>query len=575
MIDKRLFEILPTFRKHLWGLVAFAFIFEAVKLIPPYLMKVFIDMLLEPNVVFDQVLYVIGGIFAATCLSVFIHRRSGTFGAYVRKTAETETLIKAHKKLMSLGLKYYEKQQTGSLSYIVNKGSARLLDLLYFIDEQFMGSLLQILLTTIVLLYVHFWAGMIFLVAVVITLFLIANQKVKSQEYREAYYQKGRQAAWQMNQGLQNIRTVKDFVQEKKEEKKYASLINEYKRLALIRYAFENNLVTKRELVLSVARFSVLAYTAFLVYSGSMTAGTLVLFATLSEKVFVNVFRVGRLYNYLGDAMEDIENFTNLFDQEPDIQDKPGAKPCPKLEGHVTLNNVSFAYEKEAAVKNLNMDIPAKKVVAVIGRSGAGKTTLIKLLGRHYDVNKGSIKVDGVDIRDFKVGDYREKISVVSQDIEIFDTTVKANIAYGRSASQKEIEKVAKLAHAHEFIKELPKGYNTQVGEKGIKLSGGQKQRIGIARALLMKPAILVFDEATSSLDTESERLIQDALHKIAHKQTMFIIAHRLSTIEHADIVMVLEKGKIVECGSPKQLMKKKGVFARMRELQKLGELRN
>jgi ABC-type multidrug transport system fused ATPase/permease subunit len=274
--------------------------------------------------------------------------------------------------------------------------------------------------------------------------------------------------------------------------------------------------------------------------------------------------------------MESIRRLIALFDEEETIVEKPDAKSVEHLEGHIAFKNVTFAYsEGKDVLQDISFELPKRKMLAIIGRSGSGKTTIVKLLYRHYDVQKGSVSVDETDIRDYQLQPYRRQIALVPQDIEIFNDSVRRNIAFGQpEATNEEIERAARIAYAHDFIQEFPNGYNTLVGERGVKLSGGQRQRIGIARALLANPSILVFDEATSSLDTESEQLIQKAMQEIAKDYTMIVIAHRLSTIEHADNVMVLENGAIVEMGSHDDLLAHKGVYTKMRELQRLGEVR-
>ena len=572
---RRIMRLLPQLKKMLLGAALFALVIEILKLGPPYLMKVVIDLLVAPNPVLGEVLFVIGGVLIVSLVTTAIEDRFILYTATNIFRVETSILRQGHNKLLFLGLRYHESHPSGDLVHLMNKGSSRLAELMWFIQDQFMGAALQILLTSALLMYVHFWCGVVFVFFMPVVLFLVHRTGKKVQPYRKEYHDKFREATWEMNQSLLNVRTVKDYVQEARERKKYDRLLEEYLKLADIRIRVENRDTRNRDIVLGIARFAVLFYAVYLVFTGEMTAGTLFLFATLSEKVVASLYRLGRLYSHLGDSMEAINQFSDLFEEQEDIVDKPTSIDVPKLEGKLSFDQVTFSYADDVPVlEDINLEIPPKSVVAFVGRSGAGKTTMIKLLGRHYDVTSGSIKIDGLDIRDMKVEDYRRKIAVVSQDIEVFDASVSQNIAYGTKATQEQIERAAKAAHAHGFILEMPDGYGTRVGEKGVKLSGGQRQRVGIARALLMEPVVLIFDEATSSLDTESERSIQQALIDISRRQTMIIIAHRFSTIESADMIVVFEDGRVVESGSHSDLMRKDGIFARMRGLQRLGEIR-
>lgn len=572
---KRIFSLLPQIKKLLLQAVLFSLTIECLKLVPPYLMKIAVDLLIEPEIILSQVFYYIGGVLVVSLLITLFEDRYILFSARNIFDIETSILRKGHDKLLQLGLKYHESHPSGDLVHLMNKGSGRLADLVWFIQDQFLGAFLQIIVTSILLLWVHFWTGMVFMFFMPIVIFLVHRSGKRVQPYRKAYHEKFREATWEMNQSLLNVRTVKDYVQEARERKRYDALLDKYLKLADIRIREEVKDTRNRDFLLGVARFSVLFYAVYMVYVGEMTPGTFVLFATLSEKVVSSLYRLGRLYSHLGDSMESINQFSDLFEEQADIFDAERARDCPKLEGKVVFEKVDFSYlEGIPALQDIDIEIPPKKVAAFVGRSGAGKSTMIKLLSRHYDVTAGSIKVDGTDIREFKVDQFRRKIAVVSQDIEIFDATVLRNIAYGTSASIEEVERAARAAYAHEFIEKLPKGYETRVGERGVKLSGGQKQRIGIARALVMQPAVLIFDEATSSLDTESERLIQQALWDISSRQTIIIIAHRLSTIENADKIVVFHQGRVVEVGNYTELIKQDGLFKRMTDLQALGELR-
>jgi ABC-type multidrug transport system fused ATPase/permease subunit len=572
---RQVFGLVPSLRGTLLSGLVFAFAIECCKIVPPYLLKTVIDWLGNGAAPLARVLAGVAGILAISFVTTSIESRYSAFVAAQAFRVETDILRRGHAHLLGLGLAYHEDHPSGDLMQLLNKGSSRLRELLWFTMDQFVGASLQIVITSIVLLFVHLGCGLLFIAFLPVVLYQVHHSGKKLQPYREQYHQVFRQASWQMNQGLLNVRTVMDYVQEPREIAKLGAKLDHYLELADERNRFDIEAHRTRDWVLSAARFSVLFYAVYLVYRGSMSTGSLFLFATLSEKVVASLFRLDRLYSYLGDSMESAQQLGRVFAAKPSIVDRPQAKPCAKLDGGIEFRAVDFHYRAGRPVlHDLSLAIPARSVIAVVGRSGGGKTTLIKLLSRHYDVTRGSVRMDGVDIRDYRVADYRRQVAVVSQDIQLFDDSVASNIAYGLDTDLPAIQAAAQLANAAEFIEQLPQGYETRVGERGLKLSGGQRQRIGIARALLMRPAVLVFDEATSSLDTESERSIQDALSRIAGRHTMILIAHRLSTIETADQIIVMDEGRIVEAGSPAELTRRNGTFARMRALQALGDLR-
>jgi subfamily B ATP-binding cassette protein MsbA len=264
------------------------------------------------------------------------------------------------------------------------------------------------------------------------------------------------------------------------------------------------------------------------------------------------------------------ERIFEFLDAPVDIRDPEGAKPFPGLQEEIAFRDVSFAYRPgELVLSDISFRVPRGSVVALVGPSGAGKTTLLDLLARFYEVSEGSIAMDGTDIRDFPLRGLRGALGIVSQETVLFHDTVRANIAYGsRHASQEEIERAAKAAYAHDFVTQLPQGYDTVVGERGTELSGGQRQRLAIARAILRDPPILVFDEATSALDTEAERIVQQAIERLLEGRTVFVIAHRLSTVQRADQILVLEEGRIEEEGTHQDLLEKGGLYRRLYELQ-------
>ena len=485
-------------------------------------------------------------------------------------------LNKIAAKLMRLSLEYHEQHNSGRQVHILHRGVNQLGDLVYFACKEIAPTLIQLIITTLVLLWVNWIAGVTFILFLPLFGILIHRYGKKVQPLRQGYHEQMDEAAGYIGERVMNVRTVQDYAVEKRELGGYGDILREWLRLGTKRMDFHKTYFLYRDTVMNLSRVIIMGVGIWLVFRGEMTPGTLVFFITLSEKANIALFRLTNIYNRAADSMESIRRLITLFDEPETITEKEDAKPIDVLQGSIAFHGVTFSYsEGNDVLHNVSFDLPEKNMLAIIGRSGSGKTTIVKLLYRHYDVQQGRVEVDGTDIRDFQLHPYRRQIALVPQDIEIFNSTIRSNIAFGRpEASDEEITDSARIAYADDFIRELPNGYDTLVGERGVKLSGGQKQRIGIARALLANPSILVFDEATSSLDTESEQLIQKAMQDIAKDYTMIVIAHRLSTIEHADTVMVLEQGKIVEMGSHEDLLAHKGVYTKMRELQKLGEVR-
>lgn len=305
------------------------------------------------------------------------------------------------------------------------------------------------------------------------------------------------------------------------------------------------------------------------VIEGGSTPGTFFAFVTAMAAAYDPIKRVSQINSSIQQGFASAERVFAVLDIEPAIQDKEGAKELPLFNSQIELKNVSYKYEEEEVLSNINLLVPAGQAVAIVGPSGGGKTTLTNLIPRFIDLEHGSITIDGVDIRDVTVKSLRSQIAMVTQDTILFNDSIKNNIAYGKSdSSLEEIKSAAKAAHALDFIEELPDGFETTIGEGGAKLSGGQRQRLSIARALLADAPILILDEATSALDTESEREVQKALENLMKNRTTFVIAHRLSTIKNADRIIVVKKGKIVEEGTHQELLEQNGVYQSLYNMQ-------
>ncbi|NBC05028.1 MAG: ATP-binding cassette domain-containing protein [Bacteroidetes bacterium] len=366
------------------------------------------------------------------------------------------------------------------------------------------------------------------------------------------------------------VRLVKAFVREDYEVDRYQTAVEKLFKTARRKVVLTQLFWSGVGIMFMTTLVIIFWYGGQEVLAGRLTAGDLVAFIIYALNISRSINQSSRLYTAVNSAAGASERIFELLDETPEIEDSPDARPLKNVKGQVTLDNLRFAYEDGRDVlKGISFEGKAGETIALVGPSGAGKTTLLNLLPRFYDPQGGSILIDGQDIRDLKVKSLREKISIVPQEIHLFGTSIKDNILYGKlDATDEEVIRAAKDANAHEFILETEHGYDTPIGERGVKLSGGQRQRLAIARAILKNPAILLLDEATSSLDSESEAQVQEALYRLMQNRTTFVIAHRLSTVQHADRILVLDEGKIVEEGTHLKLIEQKGLYSHLYELQ-------
>jgi len=384
-------------------------------------------------------------------------------------------------------------------------------------------------------------------------------------------------ASGKMTQSIININAVQSFVQEKRELNEFDKIKTHIRDNDDCQWSWMMKIGLGRNFIVDIGRAAILFLGVYLVLKGLISVGTLIFAFTLSEKAYASLYRLSRFYDRMEEGREGVSRLIVLFNAPNEIVNDPQGYQPKDIRGQIKFKNVSFYYSDNSrpAVKNLNFQIDSGCITALVGPSGGGKTTLARLIYRHYDPQSGQVLLDDKDLRGYDIKSFRRFLAIVPQEVEIFDLSVKDNIAYAKpDASFQEIQAAARIANAEEFINRLEKGYDTIVGERGIKLSGGQRQRVGIARAILANPRILIFDEATSNLDSQSEKLIQEAMEKISRNRTMIIIAHRLSTIKRADKIIVLENGQVAEQGSHSELAQVSGgLYAKLLKLQAMGEV--
>ncbi|WP_318246883.1 ABC transporter ATP-binding protein [Bacillus infantis] len=376
-----------------------------------------------------------------------------------------------------------------------------------------------------------------------------------------------------LHERVQGMAVVKSFAIEDHEQKQFDSQNKNFLEKAIDHTKWNAKAFAVVNTITDIAPLIVIGYSGYLVIQDDLSIGTMMAFIAYIDRLYNPLRRLVNSSTTLTQSIASMDRVFELADEKYDIDDSPDSIEVTNVKGHIQFNHVDFSYDKEeeTVLKDISLDVRQGETIALVGMSGGGKSSLISLIPRFYDVTKGEILLDGTDIRRFKVRSLRDKIGIVLQDNILFSESVKTNILLGKPhASDEEVIAATKAANAHDFIMNLPEGYETKVGERGVKLSGGQKQRVAIARIFLKNPPILILDEATSALDLESEHLIQEALEKLAKDRTTFIVAHRLSTITHADRIVHIENGEIAEIGNHEELMARQGHYYNLFQVQQL-----
>ncbi len=500
--------------------------------------------------------------------------RDGIF-AKVAMHAVRRLAYRTFEHMHLLSLRYHLERKTGGLTRVLERGRNAIETIVRLLILQLAPTIVELALIVGVLLWMFDWR---YVAVIMVTVVVYMTYTYYATEWRIGIRRKMNDSDTDANtkaiDSLLNYETVKYFVAEEREASRYDRTMARYEDASVKAYTSLAVLNAGQAAIFTLGLTGAMALCVMGIRNGTNTVGDFVMINAMMIQLYVPLNFMGMVYREIKQAVTDIEIMFSILSREPEIEDRPGAKPVAIPRGAIRFDNVQFAYEPARQIlKGLSFEVPAGHTVAIVGPSGAGKSTISRLLFRFYDVTGGRITIDDQDIRDVTQQSLRAAIGMVPQDTVLFNDTIRYNIRYGRwDASDSEVEDAAGLAQIDGFIRMAPDGYETEVGERGLKLSGGEKQRVAIARTILKAPPILLLDEATSALDSHTEREIQDALDRVSRGRTTLVIAHRLSTIVGADEIIVLDQGVIAERGTHHQLLLKSGLYASMWNRQREAE---
>ena len=570
-VIRRLIPFLKPYSGRIGIAMAFLLTAKVAGLAVPMLLKRLIDTLGLPNtlaVIPVALVIAYGG--ARLSERVFTEMRQIVFARVMARSSRL-VMLSVFRHLHALSLRFHLNRQTGGVTRDVERGGSAISDLLDWTLYTIIPTLIEVVLVTAVLVYLY---DIYFAVITLAVLIAYVAWTIKVTEWRTRYYRASVEADTAASasavDSLLNYETVKYFNNEEHEAQRYDASLRKMEEANVMSYKTLAVLNVGQSAIIAVGVTALMFKAAAGVVSGKLSVGDLVLVNAYLLQMAMPLNYLGMMYREVKQALTNIERLWGLLDEKQEVRDQTGSPALQTTQPRVSFQDVHFGYDpRREILHGIHFEIPPGHRVAVVGHSGSGKSTLARLLYRFYDIGSGTIRIDDQDIRELEQDSVRAAIGIVPQDTVLFNDTVRYNIRYGRpAASDGEVEAAAQAAHIHDFIVSLPDGYETSVGERGLKLSGGEKQRVAIARALLKNPAILIFDEATSALDSASEKAIQAELDRIAVGRTTLIIAHRLSTVMDANEILVMDRGNIVERGSHAQLVAMDGHYAGMWRLQ-------
>lgn len=572
----------PDLRRNVVLAFAVLLVAKVITVATPILYKEAVDALTQLSGDVGAVgttMLVITGLIVAYGLSrvmmMALNQLRDVFFTKVGQNAVRELNRRTFEHLHTLSLRFHLERRTGGLSRVLERG-ARAIELIIRMGILNVVPTALELVLVCGLLFVYF--DMVYVAIVLVTVAAYMWFTFAASEWRISIRREMNDSDTEANtkaiDSLLNFETVKYFGNEDLEARRFDKSMARYERAAIKTYYSLAVLNTGQAAIFTAGMTAVMWLASRGIANGTHTVGDFVMINALMIQLYMPLNFMGMVYREIKQGLVDIEVMFAIIGEEPEVRDAPDARPLRQADGTIRFENVSFAYDPERVIlRNLSFEVPAGKMVAIVGPSGAGKSTIGRILFRFYDIDSGRVTIDGQDITAVTQESLRAALGVVPQDTVLFNDTILYNIRYGRpDASEEEVIAAASLAQIDQFIEALPDGYQTMVGERGLKLSGGEKQRVAIARTLLKSPPILILDEATSALDSHTEKEIQDALDRVSKDRTTLVIAHRLSTIEHADNILVMEKGRLVEQGTHAELLAKDGLYASLWSRQRQAE---
>ncbi|MGV3042410.1 ABC transporter ATP-binding protein [Staphylococcus rostri] len=576
---RRYLEFVKPYKWLIFGTIIVGIIKFGIPLLIPLLIKYVIDDVINNGALsisdkYTQLMIAMG---IAAFIFVIVRPPIEFLRQYMAQWTSNKILYDIRKKLydhlQALSSKFYANNKAGEVISRVINDVEQTKD---FILTGLMNIWLDCITIAIALSVMFFLDVKLTLAAIIVLPFYILTVYFFFGRLRELTRQRSQKLAETqgfLHERVNGMAVIKSFAIEENEAKNFDKRNTNFLNKAFRHTRWNAYSFSAINTVTDIGPLIVIGYGAYLAISGNVTVGTLAAFVSYLEQLYGPLRRLVSSFTTLTQSFASMDRVFQLFDEPYDIKNLPDAQPYKIKRGNIGIHNISFRYNEDErdVLKNVSLDIQHGETVAFVGMSGGGKSTLISLIPRFYDVTAGEITIEGHPIQNFEIGSLRRQIGMVQQDNILFSDTVKENILLGRpDATFEEVVAAAKMANAHDFIMALPNGYDTEVGERGVKLSGGQKQRLSIARIFLNDPPILILDEATSALDLESEAIIQEALDTLSHDRTTLIVAHRLSTITHADRIVVIENGEIVESGTHAALMQQQGAYQRLYNIQNL-----